>query len=481
MDRQEGSGKLKRLAWVSAGVGLFTLLGLAGCRNHYPESAKYPVRADPLILKFADLTKPKLTWLEPDRPGQLPIYSLKDIADDRNPMYLPDDPDGAKRAADDVFRDVMTIPAEQRDMVGHGLNALFGTPAQPKVQVDEDLVSALQVDMPILKEGSRLYRIHCVHCHGVPGDGRGATARWINPHPRDFRLGIFKFQSIKGQGKPRREDLYRVIENGLEGTAMPSFVLLKKEEIDAMVSYVIHLSIRGQTELEVLKKFNVQNGALVSPHTAEHAADKKKLQDLIFKDLEEFAGAVARLWSLTHPGDAGIAISVPANPYPGDEKDAAKQQEHFKSLLRGKLLFLGGKGKVVQAAKTDKEGKEIKAKDGKPLLEEMVEDSAKDVTVRVSLELAKKVNCAECHTDYGRRAEYRWDEWGTEVKPRNFTDGIFRGGRRVRDIYYRIHSGIPGSGMNGYSPTLSDEQLWDMVNFVRALGYPRMREALGID
>lgn len=486
MDRQEGGGHMKRLACMAAGIGLVVLVGLAGCRNHYPETMKYPVRTDPLVLKAPDLTK-KTKWLEPDRPGQLPIFSLKDLRDERNPLYNPDDPTGKGLVEVDILRDPTMVPVDQREMLGHGLNALFGTPALPKVQVDEALVTAMKVDMPFLKEGSRLYRIHCLHCHGVSGDGRGPTARWINPHPRDFRRGIFKFQSVKGASRPpRREDLHRIIQNGVEGTAMPSFVLLKKEEIEAMVSYVIHLSIRGQAEFETLaKEFSVLDGALVSKKTPKGPegkpirpgteAEKKDLQEKIFRDLESFAQTASRAWAESQKKEA--VITHKDNPWPGEEGNKEKQREHFQSMLRGRYLFLGGPTK--DAALHEKISGKV-ASEGKWETIALT-DFVKGKDLEVLKDKARQANCVECHTDYGRRAEYRWDEWGTEVKPRNFTDGIFRGGRRAQDVFFRIHSGINGSLMQAYSTSLEDERIWDLVNFVRALGYPRMREGLGID
>ena len=39
-----------------------------------------------------------------------------------------------------------------------------------------------------------LYRQHCVHCHGITGDGAGPTAQFLMPYPRDFRTGEFKFK-----------------------------------------------------------------------------------------------------------------------------------------------------------------------------------------------------------------------------------------------------------------------------------------------
>src|SRR5579871_3796418 len=46
-----------------------------------------------------------------------------------------------------------------------------------------------------LQEGRNLYMRHCLHCHGVSGDGDGPTAQYLNPRPRDYRQGVFKFTS----------------------------------------------------------------------------------------------------------------------------------------------------------------------------------------------------------------------------------------------------------------------------------------------
>src|SRR4029077_697026 len=87
-------------------------------------------------------------------------------------------------------------------------------------------------------------------------DGRGATAPWVNPHPRDYRQGVFKFtSSSQGEGsrKPRKYDLLRTLREGIEGTSMPSFRLLPEEDLEALASYVIHLSMRGEIEFQVIR------------------------------------------------------------------------------------------------------------------------------------------------------------------------------------------------------------------------------------
>ena len=91
-----------------------------------------------------------------------------------------------------------------------------------------------------------------------------------------------------------------------------------------------------------------------------------------------------------------------------------------------------------------------------------------------------KDTCVTCHKDYGRQSTFRFDEWGTYSKPANFTLGNFRGGHRPVDIYHRIHSGIPSSGMIAFGTLLTPNQIWDLVNFVRVLGSPTMRKSLDI-
>src|SRR5207302_7132472 len=151
---------------------------------------------------------------------------------------------------------------EQRATLDQELAQMFGTPANPTAELgNSELVRLLKLDAETLKHGSALYRQQCLHCHGLSGDGRGATAPWVNPHPRDYRQGIFKFTSSgqdEGRRKPRREDIIRTLREGIEGTSMPSFRLLADEDLEALASYVIHLSLRGEIEYQVLRALKKQ-------------------------------------------------------------------------------------------------------------------------------------------------------------------------------------------------------------------------------
>ncbi len=82
-------------------------------------------------------------------------------------------------------------------------------------------------------------------------------------------------------------------------------------------------------------------------------------------------------------------------------------------------------------------------------------------------------SCIGCHQDYGRQVPFRYDKWGTLVRPMNLTLGVYRGGRRPIDIFWRIKRGIDPSGMPPTGVT-DDKDVWDVVNFVQALPYPQM-------
>jgi mono/diheme cytochrome c family protein len=63
------------------------------------------------------------------------------------------------------------------------------------------------------------------------------------------------------------------------------------------------------------------------------------------------------------------------------------------------------------------------------------------------------------------------DEWGNPLRPANLQRGVYKGGRRPLDIYWRIAKGINGAQMPAHYPTINEQKIWDLVNFVLALPY----------
>lgn len=411
---------------------LFTVLAatftLVGCEEGYSSAVQYTLRTDPLVIKVGPEFGPEQA--DPDRPNVLPLLSMKDLDNPANPMF----PSRVTLRKSKDLRDPTLLPTADKNELKARLDELFGTPRSPKVA---DAHESLDLGSDVLARGSKLYRVHCLHCHGVTGDGRGVTARWINPHPRDFRQGLFKFESVdqtSGPMPPRREDLRRTLVTGIEGTAMPAFNLMPPRDIEDLVSYVIHLSLRGKLEFDVIANVFQVNGDQMDP--VDPDVSMLEQMDGLYK-------VNMNLWvaSQTKP------IDVKPYPYP----EGVESPEFKESVQRGWKLFLG-------------------------------DDSA------TGHPLAKGTNCVSCHYNYGRQAKFRWDSWGTLVRPNNLTNGVYRGGRRTIDLYYRIHSGINGSGMAHFGSLQGTEKtkttdpavVWDLVNFVRVLPYPQMREKLGV-
>jgi len=122
---------------------------------------------------------------------------------------------------------------------------------------------------PSLAESGALYQRHCVHCHGATGAGDGPSGATLDPQPRDFRRGIFKWVAVEAGHRPRRADLVRVLERGVEGTSMPAFKRLTRAEREGLVDWVRLLAVRGETEL-VVTALAAQRGS-VTPELATQA------------------------------------------------------------------------------------------------------------------------------------------------------------------------------------------------------------------
>src|SRR5690606_6181118 len=105
--------------------------------------------------------------------------------------------------------------------------------------------------------GQVVYQKACAACHGEAGDGKGQGAGPLDPKPRDFTSGIYKFRSTGLGELPTDADLVKVVTNGLPGTQMPSFKnVLTAQEITDVVAYVKNFSpdfAEAEEEPEVIE------------------------------------------------------------------------------------------------------------------------------------------------------------------------------------------------------------------------------------
>lgn len=340
------------------------------------------------------------------------------------------------------------------------LQGMFGTPDKPQLPTLPNVELSKVVDLRKLemsagavksdKSGNAagLYREHCVHCHGITGDGLGPTAAFLNPYPRDYRMGTFKFKSTQKGQRPTHADLTRILVDGVPGTAMPSFNVLDKDEIESLVHYVRYLAIRGEVErqliLEVTNELAEEERLFDETKKTEYAARAERIN--------EITTGVVQKWLDSN----GQASAVPQRPAEWDQDQAALTA----AIQRGRELFYGN-----------------------------------------------IANCVKCHGDsaLGDGQTTDFDDWTKElepansqrvhdfvsagalpprnIRPRNLRLGNYRGGRRPIDLYWRIANGIDGTPMpaapkktDDNPKGLSPDDVWCLVEYVRHLPYETMSQ-----
>ena len=405
------------------------------------------------------------------------------------------------------------------------VDTMFGSPDRPVlpsvITEDEDLATLISMERlehasgPTSDQGRGLFRALCANCHGVTGNGRGKDASVQMPYPRDYRMGIFKFKSTPRGDKPTREDLTRLIRDGISGTNMlPAQKLLEtenfrrkqnnepdltksqvtEEDIQALVDYVMYLSLRGeherqQVDMGILEQILEDGERLINSDfgsrvvseenfkaTLEENADKEDedLTDEVRANLalyeryqedweyaEEYAAEIVEAW-LEGP-DAVLQVPDPPENLPLAESAAdvanlssgAHAEEFAASIKRGQELFVG---KIASCSKCHGE----KGLGNGQTTD--YDDWTKDWTTRVDL---KPENREELIPLMARGALPP-----VNIIPRNFAEGVFRGGSSSKDLYRRITQGIDGTPMPAATfveGQFDPEDVWHLINFIRSL------------
>lgn len=279
-----------------------------------------------------------------------------------------------------------------------------------------DAISLFESYYPSLATSAEFYRQQCFHCHGAEGGGDGSTSAYLNPRPRDYRPGKFKFTALNEKARPRREDLFRILAEGIYTTAMPSFRRFSDAQLHGLVDYVRLLAVRGETEILLASEYDPDAGF----------------------SLEWVQENYALVWEFWR-GNTDKLIA-----YDGEIPKASPER-----IAHGRELYLGEtQANCIKCHGATGRGDGVSAKEINP--------------VSGVPELAK-------------------DDWGNQIQPRDLTRGLYRFGRRPIDVYRRIYAGINGTPMpahigmqvtevDGTKRELSEDDIWDMVHFVRSLG-----------
>lgn len=177
--------------------------------------------------------------------------------------------------------------------------------AQGEVIPEGVTVSALDLD-----EGRMAYVNLCASCHGVDGDGRGYASKGLDPPPRDFRTADYKFAAVRSGELPNDDDLLRLIQGGLRGTAMPPWGLPDDEA--RRIAYFI-------------KTFPTAECAALASDAAECAP----------------GGALSSRWQARSkaglPRPTGAPIPITEDPWVGRDAEAVRKGEevyHGKALCQ---------------------------------------------------------------------------------------------------------------------------------------------------
>ena len=100
-------------------------------------------------------------------------------------------------------------------------------------------------------EGKKTYDMLCMACHGASGGGDGPAAIAVDPPPRNFTTGEFKFDADKDGTIGTDEDLHIVIRTG--GAAfggnpvMVPWMQLSDAEVANLIAYIRSLATAATT------------------------------------------------------------------------------------------------------------------------------------------------------------------------------------------------------------------------------------------
>ena len=268
------------------------------------------------------------------------------------------------------------------------------------------------VDAEILNEGQQVYAFYCQACHGRDGDGRGPSSAGLLVPPRDFRIATFKFGGVV-DGLPHDEDLARIVEGGLDGTAMLPWRLTDRE---------LHVV------LQYIKTF--------SPEGDGWRDSDETLGERIEVSGDPWEGKVAEAVERGKAFYHGVGTCYSCHPSFADKASIDRYRGAAKLPASGQL-----REKVWMSAP------QVSASYSKPLPGDVVCTSNDD--------------CGEGGTCcYGRC------EALVRNMPPNFTLNAIRSGTDPASLFRVISAGIPGTAMPTWKGVVSDDDIWAVAHYV---------------
>jgi mono/diheme cytochrome c family protein len=195
---------------------------------------------------------------------------------------------------------------------------------------------------------------------------------------------------------------------------MPGFRFLPNDNLQAVVDYVIMLSLRGEVERQV---------ALLAE--TEYAPEDE-IESLVFTD------ALVQVHDAWDQANDQVTLPMVAPPKMTDE-----------TILAGRKAFLS------------RGCSKCHGEDGRGQ----------------TIWLSQQFIAAQQDKPEAEREAINYDVWQQPAPAADLTAGMLHGGRRPIDIYRRINNGINGTPMPGFEQALSGEPetTWHLVHYVLAV------------
>lgn len=421
-----------------------------------PVAAGYPVRSDLMAVAIPSDTPPRFP-----SPGYTPLQALRLGTRSPNADFAAQLRPALGKA---ILDPQQALTAVQRDDVGRLLDAYFGSPAAPTVHLPtaaaaeklalaefdpgkgaflnlrrvfgrfgdwaeaRESVRELDLSDEALARGGVLYRRWCLHCHGETGGGDGAQGAALGATPRDYRQGLFKFvSSFPTAEQPRRGEKGKALKADLKRTVRAGL-----------------------------------DGSMMPPFPQFTDAE-----------LDDLAGYVIHLSARGEVEFEAIARAIKLITNPNEDDPEYSPEVAEKTLDLQTMLVVGNWGRANRSP--------IPV----PPEECPTEGLRWESAVRGYKSFAAR-GCLGCHDNYGRTQQLKYDAWGTVVRPRDLTLGVFRGGRRGEDLYARVYGGIVPATMPDFTANLKNvptpvgkpDEVWDVIHFLQALSDPQGRRTL---
>ncbi len=350
----------------------------------------------------------------------------------------------------------------------------------------------------LVAEGAEIYYKNCLYCHGDDLDGQGVFGYGFNPRPANFRdVGtiaqlqesyVFWRITTGGPGLPR--------EGAPWLSAMPVWEeMLEEEEVWKAILFLYDYTGFAPRSWELAETAAVEEppaGEAEPAPPAETAEDGKVSAE---RAEELYLTYCAQCHGRDGDGQGPVAEFLYPKPrdftlgvfkYKTTHADSEfPYDEDLKKTIREGLpgTSMPGWGKRLKEPEIDALVQLIKE------FGEWAEDTPEELGL-APIELGEPVPadaeslargrrlfekaCVQCHGSRGRgnitSGKKLEDDWGDRIWPRNLTrPSTWRWTRDAEDVFQRISAGIRGTPMPEHTTEMSEQQRWDIANYVMTL------------